>query len=227
MVVTPAWLRRFSSLVFDCDGVLLNSNRVKTEAFAVVARRWGPDAERLLVSHHLANGGLSRYRKFEYFQKSILGQDPDAKLQHQLLAAFAAEVQHGLAICEVAPGLRALRTATSSARWFVASGGDEFELRAIFASRGLDDLFDGGIFGSPAEKSEIIRREVARGNLILPGVFFGDARADWEAASENGLSFVFVEDWSEMPNWPQFCAKEGINSIAQLSRLLVSPESDA
>lgn len=53
-------LQSDTTLVFDCDGVVLNSNRIKTEAFRVVAAPYGDAAAGALVQYHLAHGGISR-----------------------------------------------------------------------------------------------------------------------------------------------------------------------
>ena len=59
--------------------------------------------------------------------------------------------------CEVAPDLIELRQATPDVRWMIISGGDQAELREIFAQRNLTGLFDAGIFGSPDNKDLIWR----------------------------------------------------------------------
>ena len=60
-------LKKYQNLIFDCDGVILNSNKIKTNAFFAVALPYGQTAAQALVDYHLQNGGISRYRKFEYF----------------------------------------------------------------------------------------------------------------------------------------------------------------
>jgi hypothetical protein len=47
-------LQSATTLVFDCDGVVLNSNRIKTEAFRLVAAPYGEAAAEALVQYHLA-----------------------------------------------------------------------------------------------------------------------------------------------------------------------------
>lgn len=42
-------LQRYRTLVFDCDGVLLNSNMVKTQAFYSTALPYGEKAAKELV----------------------------------------------------------------------------------------------------------------------------------------------------------------------------------
>jgi phosphoglycolate phosphatase-like HAD superfamily hydrolase len=221
-------LSAYSTLVFDCDGVVLNSNRIKSEAFRVAALPWGAAAAEALVEHHVANGGISRHRKFAHFLESILpehvrddvpGRDgPDLD---DLLATSAQAVRSGLLSCDVAEGLQTLRKATSHARWCIVSGGDQAELREIFAARGLDGLFDGGIFGSPDSKDTILERELASNTIQPTALFLGDSRYDYEASNRAGLDFIFISAWTEVADWRSFVAKHKLPSVKYLAQLLV------
>ncbi|EON90644.1 haloacid dehalogenase-like family hydrolase [Marinobacter lipolyticus SM19] len=191
-------LNHYKTWVFDCDGVLLNSNRVKTEAFFEAAKPYGVDKAQALVNYHVQNGGISRYVKFENFLTEIVGRETiDTDELDDLLSRYARSVKQGLRDCEAASGLEQLRQLTRGARWLVVSGGDQAELREVFRDRGLAAYFDGGIFGSPDNKDEILNRELVSGTIGLPAVFVGDSRYDIEAASRAGLDFVFLSQWSE------------------------------
>ncbi|WP_328190384.1 HAD family hydrolase [Marinobacter sp. OP 3.4] len=191
-------LARYMTWVFDCDGVLLDSNRVKTEAFYQAAEPYGPGQAEALVDYHVRNGGISRYVKFSTFLSDIVGRSrADGDELQQLLDRYAGLVGEGLRQCAVADGLMTLRRLTGSARWLVVSGGDQEELRGVFADRGLAELFDGGIFGSPDTKDEILAREWENGGILHPAVFVGDSRYDIEAATRAGLDFIFARRWSE------------------------------
>lgn len=166
----------YTTLVFDCDGVVLDSNKVKTEAFYQATLPYGKAAARDMVDYHVANGGVSRYKKFAHFLEKIAPnhttqQGPDLEA---LLQAYAGYVREGLLSCEAASGLEALRRQTPNARWLIVSGGDQAELRDVFAQRGIAKWFDGGIFGSPDTKDEILARELASGNIQPPALFLGD-----------------------------------------------------
>jgi phosphoglycolate phosphatase-like HAD superfamily hydrolase len=227
-----------SSLLFDCDGVLLDSNRVKTEAFRRAALPYGEGAAAQLVEHHVANGGVSRYRKFEYFADEVLGgrlQSGDSV--DAMTARFADAVQIGLRTCAAAAGLEAARQRMSGARWFVVSGSDQDELRMILNERGLGRLFDGGIFGSPTPKETILRELVDSGLVTQPALFIGDSRYDYEAACSVGLDFAFVSRWTEFEGWRDYCATHRIpwydavgDVLEQLGRsaghLLAKPLTD-
>ncbi len=188
----------YRTWVFDCDGVILNSNRVKTEAFYGAAEPYGDNAASALVSYHVQHGGVSRYAKFEHFLRHIVGRaEVEAKELEKLLTAYAQRVQQGLLECDIASGLSELRSKTEGSRWLVVSGGDQLELRKVFQDRELSSLFDGGIFGSPDDKDRILARELHSGLIERPSVFVGDSQYDYEAATRAGLDFVYLSDWSE------------------------------
>jgi phosphoglycolate phosphatase-like HAD superfamily hydrolase len=191
-------LTRYRTWVFDCDGVLLNSNKVKTDAFFRTAEPYGRDKADALVDYHVRNGGISRYVKFQFFLTDIIGHKTAApdKLE-PLLERYAGYVRQGLLTCEVASGLSRLRELTPGASWLVVSGGDQEELRSVFAERGLAHYFDGGIYGSPDTKDEILARTLDEGTIQRPGVFVGDSRYDIEAATRAGLDFIYLSGWSE------------------------------
>lgn len=210
----------YSTFVFDCDGVVLDSNHIKTEAFRQAALPFGEAAAEALVDWHVANGGISRYRKFEHFLSAIVPQGARGPDLQRLLACYAATVREGLMRCAVAPGLQELRTATRHARWLIVSGGDQAELREIFAERGLADLFDGGIFGSPDSKDTILARELKTDNITPPALFLGDSTYDHRAAQGAGLDFMFVTAWTEARTWGEYVRDHQLTSITHLCRLL-------
>ncbi|MDV2857234.1 HAD family hydrolase [Oceanimonas sp. CAM02] len=217
-------LTHYITLVFDCDGVVLNSNKVKTEAFYKAALPYGEAAAQAMVDYHVANGGVSRYKKFAYFLEQIApGYAEQRKLLpnlEELLQAYASYVREGLLSCEIAPGLEALRKQTPNARWLIVSGGDQAELRDVFAQRGIARWFDGGIFGSPDTKNEILSRELASGNIQHPALFLGDSKYDYQAASQVNIDFIFLSAWSEVKNWQQWVKQKKIRNHALFSSLL-------
>jgi phosphoglycolate phosphatase-like HAD superfamily hydrolase len=221
-------LSNYATLVFDCDGVVLNSNCIKTNAFRIAAMPWGADAADALVAHHVANGGISRHLKFARFLDTILPEifplavpGIDGPGLDELLHTYAQAVRGGLMACSVADGLESLRSRTSQAIWCIVSGGDQDELREVFAARGLDQLFDGGIFGSPDSKDVILARELSNGTIQAPALFLGDSRYDYEAAERAGLDFVFVSKWSEATGFESYLKSGTLNSIQSLHDLLL------
>lgn len=213
-------LLEYQTYVFDCDGVVLNSNHVKTNAFYEATLPYGEAAANAFVKYHTENGGVSRYKKFAHFLDAIAPNVEGPGLD-DLLERYAGEVVDGLLICDVAEGLEELRKQTSDSRWLIVSGGDQDELRLVFEKRGLDSLFDGGIFGSPTPKKDILDRELARGNIQQHALFIGDSKYDYESAQHAGLDFVFLSEWSEVESWQSWADSLGISvskSIDDLSK---------
>ena len=212
-------LTHYATLVFDCDGVVLNSNRVKTDAFYEAALPYGETAATALVDYHVSNGGISRYKKFTYFIEHLVAGKPGPGLD-ELLNRYAVQVRAGLMECEVASGLQTLKECTPQARWLIVSGGDQTELREVFYQRKLDKLFDGGIFGSPDTKDEILSRELLLRNIELPALFLGDSKYDYQAANVAGLDFVFMSQWSEVANWEEWCSSLSLSTRPNISALV-------
>lgn len=207
--------------VFDCDGVLLDSNGIKSRAFHdSVANRYGTGPARALLEYHLAHGGVSRFHKFAYFFSDILGRPPaDGELE-AALDGYAALCRDGLRTCAVAEGLEELMAAIPiGVPRIIVSGGAQDELRQVFAERGLDRHFT-AIFGSPDTKSHILSREISAGRLQLPGVMIGDSRLDFEAAQEAGLDFVFASGWSEFHGWQNYFWGRDLTVVGALGDLV-------
>ena len=183
---------------------------------------------RILIKQ--VQGPVSRYKEFAYFveqiapnfvpsyakQRNSAEQSPDLET---LLQAYACYVRERLLSCDLALGLEALREQTPNARWLIVSGGDQAELRDVFANRGIVEWFDGGSFGSPDTKDEILARELASGNIQQPALFLGDSKYDYQAASAAGLDFVFLSGWSEVTDWEAWASVHGlvyVNSVQSL-----------
>lgn len=206
-------LGRYRTFVFDCDGVVLNSNSIKSRAFYEAAKPYGDLAAQALLDYHLENGGVSRYKKFTHFVTTIhpkLGQTPKQPNLEDLLKTYGQTVRQELENCPVTPGLMSLRERFPQTRWLMVSGADQEELRDILFKRRIYNLFDGGIFGSPDSKITILGRELENRNIVAPTIFFGDSRYDYDAASHFGIDFTFISDWTEFSGWEKWVIQENV-----------------
>lgn len=212
-------LENYKTFVFDCDGVILNSNPLKTDAFHQLALPYGAAVAKSFVDFHRDNAGASRYRKIEFLLSELLNEEPDAERIHKMSTKFADLIADGLRNCEVATGLDVLRAKFADLTWLVVSGSDQRELRNLFDMRQLSQYFNAGVFGSPDTKDTIIAREIAAGRIVKPALFIGDSRYDYNAATRAGLDFLFVSRWTEFFDWKPFVEENKIRTIHRLSEL--------
>lgn len=199
-------LSRIRTWIFDCDGVILDSNSVKTDAFYAVALPFGEQPARQFVEYHQAHGGISRYEKFQYFFSRILKKEDFAEDLTASLDQYGRIVQEKLLSAAETKGFREfLRSLPDTSKKFVVSGGNEGEIRDVFHRRGLDRCFD-GIYGSPRDKKEIVSSLIRSRNIDEPAVFIGDSRFDYEVAREFGFDFIFISRYSEFSQWDSYFA---------------------
>ena len=219
-------LTQYKSIVFDCDGVVLNSNKVKVQAYYQAAKRnGGTDAQaQAFVDHHVNKGSFPRNGKIEYYLKNIKHETVTPEKIQLYIKTFEAILDKTLMTCEIAQGLMRLKAATPNARWMLLSGGDQAELRRVFPRREVEGhnlaaLFEAGIFGGPDIKEDVLAREKTNGNLQAPALFIGDSKYDYQAAKSAELDFVFLSDWTEVRDWQDYCEQNNIivkQSIQQL-----------
>lgn len=215
-------IEKYKTIVFDCDGVILDSNITKIDSYFRTAKKLGAtDAQaQALVDHHVEFGGISRYPKFVWYIEEVLKQEATKELVQEYLEAFSLAVTKGLLRCKIADGLHELRVANPDTKWLVVSGGDQQEIRDLFDKREIAALFDSGLFGSPDNKDTILTREIETGNITLPALFIGDSKYDYQSSTRAGLDFVFLSDWTDVPDWESFTKEHQIKVFRNIHSLI-------
>lgn len=177
------------AILFDFDGVVVDSVNVKTEAFSEL---FSNEREHLqsIINFHLANGGMSRYIKFEIIYRDILKKPFSNELSQELGKKFSQLVLQKVIDCAYIPGaLEFLQKYFNQVLLFIASGTPQDELESIITKRGLNKYFK-EIHGTPRTKPDIIRDILKRYNLKSEEMpFIGDAINDYRAALETNLPF--------------------------------------
>jgi HAD superfamily hydrolase (TIGR01549 family) len=212
------------AIIFDCDGVLFDSNTLKTEAFREILADYPQEVINQFITYHQTNGGVSRYVKLRAFFTDFLQVPVDEEKLDQLLQDFGMSCQRLYQQAALTPDcLTVLEKLSCQVPLFVASGSDEAELRQVFAWRGLDKFFQ-GIYGSPKTKQNCVTEILLTAPSKTGIVFVGDAESDYRAAKGAGISFIFMAGFSEVANQMQEQAKTEnflvINTLAELLSIL-------
>ena len=214
-------LKKYNTIIFDCDGVILNSNFQKIEAYRNTAISYGASKIQAedLVSYHVSLTGISRNVKFKYFLKEIMGEHVTDSSMKKLVDNLNIEVITLLKNCEVASGIEKLKSHTKKSTWMVASGGDQEELRFLFKEKGIASFFEGGIYGSPSSKHQIVEEKMKDKNF-LPTLFLGDSLYDIQTAQKYKLDFIFIYGWTDLKDWKKICDENGLPYVEKIQDLL-------
>lgn len=184
------------SIVFDFDGVILDSVNTKTEGFEKLFSTYSKDKVRLLVEYHLQNGGVSRFEKIRYFFESIMNQSISESQINDLADEFSQitlnELSHNrYRIQEVFDFIKIHHAVYEL---HIVSGADESDLRQLCEVHGLVPYFQ-QILGSPEVKLnnliQVIQSSQYEKDEFL---MVGDSTTDSEAAEMAGIDFVFYNN---------------------------------
>ncbi len=218
-------LSKYKTWFFDCDGVLLDSNQLKSESFYEVALPYGKENAQILVECNKRLGGVTRFEKFRYFFETILEKKSFEKELEKALHNFSTLVCEKLINCPETSGVRDfLSSLQTNTRKYVVSGGVQSEIQYIFKQRGLDISFD-GIYGSPDSKEVIMGNRVRLSDMEYPAVFIGDSRYDYEIAMQFNLDFFFMTKYTEFQDWKSYFVDKRVKIIESFDDLYFESEN--
>lgn len=181
-------LQKYRILLWDFDGVILDSMHIRDLGFEKVLSEYPPSQVSQLLKYHRANGGLSRYVKFRYFFEVIRGEQIDDAQVQQLAEKFSVIMRELLTDPSnlITDAVEFLKSNHKSTEMHVVSGSDQEELRFLCDRLGLAGYFH-SINGSPTPKKELVRRLLTLNNDTY--ALIGDSMNDYDAARANGIDF--------------------------------------
>lgn len=179
------------AVLFDFDGVILESADIKTEAFRQLFKQDFPNKVDKIVEYHQRNMGVSRYAKFEHIYGKILHLPLSNEKKQELGERFSEFVFHAVLDAPFVNGAKEfISRFFEKYLMFIASGTPTDELMELVSRREIRRYFK-GIYGSPPEKGETVKRVLRNFNLRRQEVaLVGDADSDRRAAHDNGIYFI-------------------------------------
>ncbi len=215
-------ISKYKTVIFDCDGVILQSNKIKTNAFRDTLIGEPDDLVNEFIAYHQNNGGISRYIKFEYYYRDIKQEKQYLPMSKKAISHYARIISNQLIKVHYVPGFIDIINYLNKNKTpcFVVSGGDQNELHNIFKCRKIFNKFT-GVLGSPISKNQHIESMVKSNKLDYPVIFFGDARSDMDAALNNDIDFCFVSQFSEWPDGQSLVNDLMFNTINNFEEILL------
>ena len=130
----------YDNYIFDCDGVILDSNNIKTESFLMCLRDEDEDQRKSFMEYHRLNTGVSRYEKFKNYFVNIKKENNYKDKLDFLLKKFSFILQNALMKSSLTEGIIELLDLLTekNKNLYVVSASDEKELIELFKQRKLE-----------------------------------------------------------------------------------------
>jgi len=177
-------------LIFDFDGVIVESNNIKDQAFDLIFKKY-PKYYNQLIEFHKENVSISRYEKFDYLIK-ITSNENDLNLKTNLLEEFSLIT---LGLMKTVPFVDGvidfLKSIHNKIPIYLASVTPEKDLEIILEYLKINDYFK-KVYGCPPWiKSEAIA-DIIRIEKVIPYevLLIGDSYGDQRAAKDNNINFI-------------------------------------
>lgn len=190
MVTTEPTL---DALVFDFDGVIMDSATIKRTAFAALYDDQPEPVRRAIAAYLGRRGGQPREVKFRHIEGQILKAPPSRARIDELCQRFKRTVAAQLEAAPMIPGaMEVLETWQGRLPVILLSATPQRELEEIMERRDLARFFD-EIIGAPPDKvaalgNLLVRRHLTPGSTVM----IGDSYNDYRAARSNGTAFIGV-----------------------------------
>lgn len=192
-------LNKYDLCIFDCDGVIFDSNHLKINAMEeVLSTYFSSNSKRKdSLDYFKNNFGKSRFHHIDFFLTNIFKIDPPAQilLKKNILSDFSKKCYELYLRAELTPSVLELLNKIKVKK-FIASGSEQSELRLVFDNRKLSEFFH-SIYGSPTSKETIIK-SILNKESTKNAVMIGDAYSDMYAAEKNDIDFIFYSPFSNI-----------------------------
>lgn len=181
-------------LIYDFDGVICDSVKIKTNAFIELYKNYSLKIQNQVKEYHILNSGISRFEKFRYYQTVLLNKNSNEKEIKNLARKFTLLVKKEVINAPYIDGVLEFLKLNSSKKQFICTGTPEAEIIEIVRKKKIFNLFK-QIYGSPKSKTEIINNILKKTNVKKNKcIFFGDAITDYNAALGCKIPFIGIRN---------------------------------
>jgi phosphoglycolate phosphatase len=181
-------MRNRQAVFLDFDGVILETTRIKDEAYARIFADY-PVVEQAMLAWMRANVEQSRFVKFRKLYE-LLGEEMTAAREAELVARYAALTTQAVRQAPFVAGAETFLHTWRGAPLRVLSGTPQGELEETIRRRGLAPCF-ASVHGAPPDKEVWFARLIPELGLDpARSVMVGDAIGDHRAATGAGLQFI-------------------------------------
>lgn len=211
------------SVIFDFDGVILDSVDIKGDAFFELFKIKGKKIQKISRDYHYKNLGISRNVKIDYILKKYLSDDINNKKTY--LNNFESIVISNVKKCNYIYGIKNfLKKNYNNYNFFISSATPTLELLEIVKYKNISKYFL-EILGSPMSKVEHIKFIINKYKLKTNEVvFIGDTNNDYISALNSKINFIGVRNKYEEFKNHKYVIKNFYNFENKLNNFILYNE---
>lgn len=178
------------NIIFDFDGVILESNEVKAEGFYLLFKDFGEQKALQAKEYFKNNAGFSRYDIIEYFFQTIHNSEFNQEILKTYATQYSQIVKKEVLNCSFVQGCQEFIENNQKYNLFIISSSDEKDLLYFCQNFHIEKYFK-AILGSPTKKAINIETIMTKYNLQKKEtVYIGDSFNDYKATKQNDLTFI-------------------------------------
>lgn len=198
-----SFYHKFDFIIFDFDGVILESNEIKNKSFQKLFASFSKKQINDFIDYNKKFGGISRYEKIKYFfkkNKIFINK----KILDEYLNTFSKIVKKRVLKARYVPGVKKFisNLSKNNIPIIVISGSDQNELIEICKKRKINKFLK--IYGSPFDKFKNYNNAISYLKKINRfgnnGLIIGDSKIDYEVSKKFKIFFLYISQFSEWNN---------------------------
>lgn len=183
------------AIIFDFDGVIVDSVGLKSEAFSEIYSKYGSVIKNKVVRHHESNGGISRFEKFKYYHKKFLNKNITSNELEKISNQFSELVVKKVEKADYVEGvINFIQSTLSNKMMFISTATPTEEIKQILIKRNINFFFT-KVYGSPEKKESHIKKIMKKYDFKSDELLFiGDSKNDLDASKKMNLDFILVKN---------------------------------
>ena len=184
------YLESLKTIFWDFDGVIKDSEEVKSDAFAQLFSHFGVSVCDRIRRHHESNGGVSRYEKIPLYL-SWVGKEQSSSNIHLYSDKFSEIVKQAVIDSPWVPGAKEFLEKYYDRKIFIlVTGTPQQEIEQIINALNIRHCFY-RVYGTPSKKADSIKISIDEFNINpKESIMIGDSKSDCESAKTNKVPFM-------------------------------------